>query len=51
MTEINEIKKLGVYFSRYGYLHFYDIEDIIDEIKFPEFIEWFKERATKEYGD
>jgi len=45
-----EIKKLGVYFSRYGYLHIYDIEDIIDENKFPEFIEWFKDRATQEYG-
>jgi len=46
----NEIKKLGVYFSRYGYLHSYNIEDIIDENKFPEFIEWFKDRATQEYG-
>ena len=46
----NEIKKLGVYFSRHGYLHLYNIEDIIDENKFPEFIEWFKDRATQEYG-
>ena len=46
----DEIKKLGVYFSRYGYLHLYNIEDIIDENKFPEFIEWFKDRATQEYG-
>lgn len=51
MSEYNEIKKLGVYFSRHGYLHLYDIEDIIDETKFPEFIEWFKERASQQYGE
>ncbi len=45
----SEIKKLGVYFSRYGYLHLYNIEDIIDENTFPEFIKWFKERAAQEY--
>lgn len=28
MREKTEIKKLGVYFSRYGYLHFYNIEDL-----------------------
>lgn len=50
MTEINNIKKLGVYFSRYGYLHLYNIEDIIDETIFPEFIQWFKDRASQEYG-
>jgi len=51
MSENNEIKKLGVYFSRYGYLHLYDIEDMIDETKFPEFIDWFKERASQQYGE
>ena len=51
ITENRKINKLGVYFSRYGYLHLYDIEDIIDETIFPEFIDWFKERASQEYGD
>lgn len=46
-----DIKKLGIYFSRHGYLHLYDTEDIIDEAKFTEFIEWFKERASQEYGE
>ncbi|MFW9881594.1 MAG: hypothetical protein ACFFG0_51670 [Candidatus Thorarchaeota archaeon] len=47
MTEFEEIRKLGVYFSRFGYLHLYNIEDIIDEEGFPKFIEWFKERAIQ----
>ncbi|NGX49409.1 MAG: hypothetical protein K940chlam5_01007 [Candidatus Anoxychlamydiales bacterium] len=37
-----EIRKIGVYFSRYAYLHIYNIEDIISETKFLEFIKWFK---------
>ncbi len=45
-----DIKKLGVYFSRHGYLHLYNIADIIDETEFSKFIEWFKEKAIQEYG-
>ncbi|KKM01668.1 hypothetical protein LCGC14_1792120 [marine sediment metagenome] len=45
-----DIKKLGVYFSRHGYLHLYNIEDIIDETEFSKFIKWFKEKAIQEYG-
>ncbi len=44
----NEINKLGVYFSRHGYLYWYDLDDIIDENRFPEFIKWFKKRAGKD---
>jgi len=47
MKEKIEIRKLGVYFSRYAYLHLYNIEDIIDESKLLKFFEWFKERATQ----
>ncbi len=45
-----EIKKLGIYFSRYGYLHFIDVRDIISEDTFPNFVKWFKKRASEEYG-
>ena len=45
-----EIKRLGIYFSRYGYLHFIDVRDIIREDTFPNFVEWFKKRASDEYG-
>ena len=49
--ESNDIRKLGVYFSIHGYLHIYNIEDIIDEPTFQDFKEWFKKRAAKEYGE
>jgi hypothetical protein len=45
-----EIKRLGIYFSRYGYLHFIEVQNIIKEDTFPNFVEWFKKRAGEEYG-
>ena len=45
-----EIKRLGIYFSRYGYLCFINVQDIIREDTFPNFVEWFKKRAGEEYG-
>ncbi len=42
-----EINRLGVYFSRFGYLLEYKIEDIIDGNIFPDFKEWFVKRALK----
>ncbi len=48
MPPQNEIKKLGIYFARYGYLHLYKVKDIIDENRFTKFMEWFKERAKQE---
>ena len=50
MAKQIEIKKLGVYFSRYSYLYWYDIDDIIDKNRIPKFIEWFKARAIEESG-
>lgn len=50
MLEKHEIKRLGIYFSRYSHLHVINIEDIGDKNTFPRFLEWFKERAGKEYG-
>jgi len=44
------IKRLGIYFSRYAYLYFVNVRDIIREDTFPNFIEWFKKRASLEYG-
>ena len=46
-----EIKRVGIYFSRYAYLHTLDLENIINEDTISDFIEWFKERAKKEYGE
>lgn len=44
-----KITKLGVYFSRYGYLHTYEVEDLAKESKYLDFIAWFKKRAL-EFG-
>ena len=49
MPPNNQIKRLGVYFSRYGYLHTYNVEDLANESKYLDFIEWFKKKAL-EFG-
>jgi len=43
-----EIKKVAIYFSRYAYLHVIDLQEIIDKHTFPNFIQWFIDRASKE---
>ena len=43
----HEIRRLGIYFSRYGYLHVMNIQDLIDISRFMQFLEWFKESARK----
>ena len=45
MSGGNKITKIGIYFSRHGYLYTYKVEDLIDESTYPDFIEWFKRRA------
>lgn len=45
-----DIKKVSIYFSRHAYLHILDIRDFVDEDTFPDFVEWFIERAKEEYG-
>lgn len=40
-----EIKRLGIYFSRYAYLFVFDVSDVIEPQTFPEFLEWFKVRS------
>lgn len=37
----HKIKRIGIYFARHGYLHIYDLADIIDENKINEFTAWF----------
>ena len=44
------IKKVAIYFSRYAYLHTLDLQGIISEDTFPDFMLWFKDRAKQEYG-
>ena len=35
------VKKLGGYFSRYAYLHTFEISEVINRDTFPEFKSWF----------
>jgi len=44
------INKLAIYFARYGYLHTMEVSDLIDSTKFPDFVNWFRQRATAESG-
>ena len=41
-----EIKKLGIYYSRYGELYTFPVEDVIDKKRLPEFTKWFKKKAA-----
>ncbi|OKH34379.1 hypothetical protein NIES2101_39015 [Calothrix sp. HK-06] len=40
-----EIKRIGIYFARHGYLHIMNIEDIVNPATFPSFLEWFESRT------
>lgn len=40
-----DIKRIGVYFPRHGYLHIMNLEDIVNPARLPAFLEWFEERA------
>lgn len=39
-----EINQLGIYYSRYGYLFLFNIQDLIDENSLQTFTEWFENR-------
>jgi hypothetical protein len=41
----HEIKRLGIYFSRYAYLFVFNVLDVIDPQTFPSFLDWFKRRC------
>ena len=48
--EFFPIEKIGIYFSRFGYLHIMDVKDIINKDTYQDFVEWFIKRAEEEYG-
>lgn len=39
-----EINHLGIYYSRYGYLFLFNIQDLIDDISLRKFTEWFERK-------
>lgn len=44
------ITKVGIYFSRFGYLHTIDVNTIIHPETFSDFVEWFIARARQSYA-
>ncbi|MEB3830150.1 hypothetical protein [Phormidium sp. CCY1219] len=42
----HEIHRLGIYFSRYGYLHTMNVADIVDERQLERFFNWFRKRVS-----
>lgn len=41
------ISQLAVYFSRYAYMHVFNVKDVIDMKTFPRFLLWFRERVEQ----
>lgn len=50
MDKSNKIRKIGIYFSRFAFLYVLDLESIINEEKFSEFLHWFEEKAVEKYS-
>lgn len=44
-----EINQLGLYYSRYGYLFLFDIQNIIDDKSLCEFTKWFEAKIRQRY--
>jgi hypothetical protein len=45
-----KIKRLGIYFSRYGYLYTFNVKDIIiNPGSFATFLEWFQQKAAQRF--
>lgn len=45
-----ELKRLGIYFSRFGILYQFNVEEVVNFETFPKFLDWFVARAG-EYSD
>ena len=45
--DIEEIRRLGIYFSRYAYLYEFPVDQVINPQTFPQFVKWFEKRAQE----
>jgi hypothetical protein len=50
LGKTHSIKRLGIYFSRHGYLWIFKVSDVIREKLSPKFLSWFKKRAKEEFS-
>jgi len=49
LSSKHEVKRLGIYFSRFAYLYTIEVQNIINKNTFPDFIAWFEKRARQQY--
>jgi len=42
----HRIRRLAIYYSRFGYLHVMGVKDLINTAEFPSFLVWFKKKAS-----
>ena len=49
LPKSHSIKRLGIYFSRHGYLWLFKVSDVVREKSFSKFVAWFKKRAKQEF--
>ena len=45
-----ELKRLGIYFSRFGVLYQFNVEDVVNFETFPKFLDWFIARGREYSG-
>ncbi|MBD2527372.1 hypothetical protein [Nostoc sp. FACHB-133] len=45
-----ELKRLGIYFSRFGVLYEFNVEDVVNFETFPKFLDWFIARGREYSG-
>ncbi|MHC5824095.1 MAG: hypothetical protein ACYT04_51735, partial [Nostoc sp.] len=45
--DIEEIRRLGIYFSRHAYLYEFPVDQVINPKTFPQFLIWFEKRAQE----
>lgn len=46
-SDIEEIRRLGIYFSRYAYLYEFPVDQVINPKTFPQFVKWLEKRAQE----
>ena len=48
--EDHEIHKIGIYFSRYEYLHVINVRDVFNQSKLSSILDWFIDKGKKISG-
>jgi len=46
----HRVTRLGIYFSRHGYLWTFKVQEVVDERRLPAMARWFVKRASREFS-